>query len=93
MTERILKTSISTLEAFNEVRNERSLAHDNPILNYDESLLIYNHVTSAIRFIRTLESRAKAKDRDKIPSSENRQFRSFSRTLAKQNRRPLGFFA
>lgn len=58
MTERILKSSISTMEAFNKVRNEESLAHDNPTLNYDESLLIFNHVCSAIRFIRVLEARA-----------------------------------
>lgn len=55
MTERILKSSISTMEAFNRVRNECSLAHDNPILNYNESLLIFNHVASAIRFMATLE--------------------------------------
>ncbi len=60
MTERILKSSISVLEAFNDVRNNQSLAHDNPILNYDESLLIFNHVASSIRFIRSLETRLKA---------------------------------
>jgi Abortive infection C-terminus len=58
MTERILKSSISTLEAFNKVRNDESLAHDNPTLNYDESLLIFNHVCGAVRFIRGLETRA-----------------------------------
>jgi hypothetical protein len=58
MTERILKSSISIMEAFNKVRNEESLAHDNPTLNYDESLLIFNHVCSAVRFIRALEARA-----------------------------------
>jgi hypothetical protein len=57
MTERILKSSISTLEAFNHVRNDQSLAHDNPVLNYDESLLIFNHITSTIRFIEGLERR------------------------------------
>src|SRR5205823_7529863 len=30
MTERILKSSISTMEAFNRVRNDASLAHDTP---------------------------------------------------------------
>lgn len=39
MTARIPGSAISVLEAFNGVRNNRSLAHDNPILNYDESLL------------------------------------------------------
>jgi len=58
MTERVLKSSISTMEAFNKVRNNESLAHDNPTLNYDESLLIFNHVCAAVRFIRGLESRA-----------------------------------
>jgi Abortive infection C-terminus len=57
MTERILKSSISTLEAFNSVRNNQSLAHDNPILNYNEALLIFNHVASSIRFIKVLEGR------------------------------------
>jgi hypothetical protein len=57
MTERILKTSISTLEAFNDVRNEQSLAHDNPVLNYDESLLIFRHIASTVHFMRALEER------------------------------------
>ena len=52
MTERIIKSSISVLEAFNDVRNNKSLAHDNPILNYEESLLIFNHVASSIRFVK-----------------------------------------
>ena len=61
MTERILKSSISVLEAFNDVRNNKSLAHDNPILNYEESLLIFNHVAASIRFIKSLEAKIKAK--------------------------------
>lgn len=55
MTERILKSSIAVLDAFNDVRNNKSLAHDNKVLNRNESLLILNHVTSAIRFVWTLE--------------------------------------
>lgn len=55
MTERILKSSISTLEAFNWVRNDRSFAHDNQVLNYDESLVIFNHVASTVRFIEAIE--------------------------------------
>lgn len=57
MTERILKSSVSTLEAFSRVRNDRSFAHDNQILNYDESLLVFNHVASAIRFTEAIERR------------------------------------
>jgi len=71
MTERILKSSIGTMEAFNRVRNERSLAHDNPTLNYDESLLVFEHVCSSIRFLRALEKRsgagADAAQSDKAP--------------------------
>lgn len=55
MAERILKSTISLLEAFNQVRNERSLAHDNPILSYDESLLIFGCVVSCIRFIKAVD--------------------------------------
>ena len=55
MAERILKSSISIMEAFNRVRNQQSFAHDNKVLNYDESLLIFAHVTSSIRFIQTIE--------------------------------------
>ena len=59
MTARILKSGISVLEAFNDVRNNRSLAHDNPMLNHDEGLLIFSHVASSIRFLRALEVRNK----------------------------------
>lgn len=55
MSKRILKSCISTLEAFNDVRNDQSFAHDNELLNRAESLLIYNHVSAAIRFIETIE--------------------------------------
>lgn len=58
MSERILKSSISIMEAFNKVRNEQSYAHDNEVLNYNESLLIFGYVTSSIRFIEALESNA-----------------------------------
>ena len=57
MSERILKSSISILEAFNEVRNARSLAHDNSILNSEESLLIFNNIAATIRFVKALESK------------------------------------
>jgi hypothetical protein len=60
MGARILKSSISVLESFNDVRNDQSLAHDNPMLNYDESLLIFNHIANLIRFIRSLEGRLKS---------------------------------
>ncbi len=64
MTERILKSSISRMEAFNRVRNDASLAHDNPTLSYDESLLIFNHVCSSVHFIRALEAGGERRSSD-----------------------------
>ncbi|MCH7827259.1 MAG: abortive infection family protein [Bacteroidetes bacterium] len=55
MTELILNSSINVLESFNDIRNNKSLAHDNPILNYDESILIFNDVSNVIKFIESLE--------------------------------------
>ncbi|MCW5947494.1 MAG: abortive infection family protein [Fimbriimonadales bacterium] len=57
MTERILLSNIRIMEDFNKVRNQQSLAHDNPILTHDEALLICNHVASVIRFVESLERR------------------------------------
>lgn len=64
MTERILKSSISILESLNRVRNNQSFAHDNPILNYDESLLIFDNVASAIKFIESIESKRQDRKQD-----------------------------
>lgn len=64
MTDRILRNSISVLDSFNDVRNNKSLAHDNPILNYEESLLIFNHVAASIRFIKNLETKIKIKTKN-----------------------------
>jgi hypothetical protein len=71
MAVRILKSSISTLEAFNDVRNNRSLAHDNQILEYDEALLIFNHVASSIRFLRSTEARIIQRERPPAPVSDD----------------------
>ncbi|TVO96283.1 abortive infection family protein [Shewanella algae] len=55
MAEKILRSSISNLEAFNYVRNNQSLAHDNQFINHAEAVLIFGHVTSSIRFIEEVE--------------------------------------
>lgn len=55
MTERILKYSINVIESFNDIRNNKSFAHDNQILNYSESLLIFNNITNTIKFIENIE--------------------------------------
>jgi hypothetical protein len=57
MTFRILKSSISLLDSFNNVRNNQSLAHDNQVLNYEESVLIFNNISNSIKFIESVEKK------------------------------------
>lgn len=56
MSKTILKQSISLLSEFNNVRNNKSYAHDNPILNYNESLLIYKSVVNTLEFISSIDN-------------------------------------
>lgn len=59
MSEKILKYSINIIEAFNDIRNNKSFAHDNPVLNYHESVLIFNNISSTIKFIEFIETQMK----------------------------------
>lgn len=71
MTVRILKSSISVLEAFNDVRNNQSLAHDNAVLNREESWLIFNHVSGLVRFIKALNTRIGGAGEPASPSRDD----------------------
>ena len=71
MSVNILKYSINILEAFNDIRNNRSFAHDNEILNYEESLLIFNNVTNALRFIESIEKKIEQEHEPEIVDWEN----------------------
>jgi hypothetical protein len=62
MTASILKSMHGPLEAFNHVRNEQSLAHDNTLLNHEEAMLIFNQVTSSLRFLRDLDRRVQRRE-------------------------------
>lgn len=55
-TDRALKSTISLFDAFNKVRNFRSLAHDNPILEPAEARFVFENVCTALRFIRAVEA-------------------------------------
>jgi hypothetical protein len=55
MTLNILLFSINIIDSFNSVRNDKSFAHDNSILNYEESKLIFNNVAHLVRFITHIE--------------------------------------
>ena len=57
MTRRILKSSISILDSFNYVRNNQSLAHDNSLLNTQESLLICQNILALIQFVDSIEEK------------------------------------
>jgi hypothetical protein len=71
MSENILKYSINILEAFNDIRNNKSLAHDNSVLNYDESILIFNNVTNSLKFIESIELKIEQDKKPEIVDWEN----------------------
>lgn len=68
MTRRILKSSISVLDAFNAVRNRRSFAHDNVVLRPEEALLIVSHVAAIVRFLQSIEPRREAISSEEGPA-------------------------
>lgn len=55
-TERALKSSISLLDSFNDLRNNHSLAHDSVILEPVEARFIFNTISAILVLIRALES-------------------------------------
>lgn len=57
MSLKIIKTSIEVLGSFDDIRNNRSFAHDNPLLNKEEASLILKYVSSLINFIGELEKK------------------------------------
>lgn len=67
MAERIMKSTISSLEAFNQVRNDQSLAHDNRVLGSHEALYIFNHVASLIRFLQVIDHAAASTESEVTP--------------------------
>lgn len=59
MSEKIVQFSFQVVDAFNDIRNNRSFAHDNPVLNYDESILIFTNVSATVKFLQSLETKNK----------------------------------
>lgn len=51
-----LKQSISIFEQFNDVRNNKSLAHDNTLLTNEESLYVVNCVINMLNFLNYIET-------------------------------------
>ena len=59
MADKIIQYSFQVIQAFNDIRNNKSFAHDNPVLNYDESVLIFTNITATIKFLQLLEAKHK----------------------------------
>jgi hypothetical protein len=55
MAGQILSGTTRVFDAFNDARNNQSLAHDNELLDHEEALLIFNHVCAVVRFVRATE--------------------------------------
>ncbi len=55
-TSRALKSFISLLEAFNDLRNNHSLAHDNQLLEPLEARFIFSSISAILVMLRALES-------------------------------------
>ena len=72
MTVKILKFSISILDSFNYIRNNKSLAHDNEkIADYSESILIFSNINSLVKFIQVIEEKI---DKELISKEDNLPF-------------------
>ncbi len=57
MSEPIIKSSISVFEAMNDIRNNKSFAHDKETLvPPNEAKFIYDSVTALLRFIKTMDA-------------------------------------
>jgi hypothetical protein len=57
ISKRILKSSISIFEQFNDVRNNQSFAHDNDLIGKAEARFIFDAITSILRFVKTTEAK------------------------------------
>ena len=58
-TVRIIKSSISIFESLNDVRNKKSLAHDNDLLSPREARFILDSVGAVLRFLESVRSHTK----------------------------------
>jgi hypothetical protein len=55
ISKRIMKTSISVFDQFSDVRNNVSLAHDNPLIQKAEARFIFDAVSNLLRFVKAVE--------------------------------------
>ncbi|CAN5391860.1 hypothetical protein BH09PSE1_BH09PSE1_02230 [soil metagenome] len=55
VSDQIAKSATQIFERFNDVRNNRSLAHDNQLLGRAEGRYVFETILSLLRFIKTLD--------------------------------------
>lgn len=56
ITRRIIKSAISVFDQFNDVRNNRSFAHDNDLVDQAEARFIFDAISAFLRFLKTIET-------------------------------------
>ena len=69
MSMKILSSSIKILDEFNSVRNNKTFAHNNDIINHPEGVLIANNIIHVILFVEALEklNDNRAQENEPIP--------------------------
>ena len=56
ITRRIVKSSISVFEQFNDIRNNSSFAHDNDLVDQNEARFIFDAISAFLRFLKNVET-------------------------------------
>ena len=56
ISRRIIKSAISVFEQFNDVRNNRSFAHDNDLIDAAEARFIFDAISAFLRFVKAVET-------------------------------------
>eukprot|EP01037_Dinobryon_pediforme_P000919 gene919-926_t len=84
MADKIMKFSFQIMDAFNDIRNNKSFAHDNQVLNYEESVLIFSNV-SAMGNYRFKEAEDQKSCIVKIYSANPTYFKNLMSSIAEDN--------
>lgn len=56
ITKQIFKNSVGIFQSYNDVRNNASFAHDNPIVEPNEARFIFDTIVAMLRFVRSVEA-------------------------------------
>jgi hypothetical protein len=56
ITKQTMKNCIGIFQSYNDVRNNGSFAHDNPVVDKDEARFIFETIVSMLRFVRSVDA-------------------------------------